>query len=440
MNASSINTNASVNKWILFLFCSLLNLRILTELPRVLRETNWLNTSASNYDLNRSISFLIILFCSFFILAKRKVIVTLLFFKFASFLFLFLLASCAISIHTFTSLSMPVTGVFVVLSRFILELVLVLFVTNFIRTPDQFQSIFRFFFKPTIFIFLGISSIQILTSSYVEVQGVYRITGPFGNPNTLASFLHLFIVLTFYYYGSNRSKLFWFLIIAEYGLLFFTGSIGNILASLLFILLVAIRQHWLRLKRFFLVFPVLLSALIAGIIYKWDSIVNRFSILINPQSFELTDGSSIKWRIEAWGHYIDLLGSSVFNWIFGLGIGVQRWMLHPDYSNSQAYIFEAPGSHNDYLGVLVDFGLVGLLLFIFSLAVFSRIIKKAERIDDKLYLLRFYFYTILFVMISENYIDQLIAFIFIIFITSTVTVAFNKSENLQMGSNSALNA
>jgi len=335
---------------------------------------------------------------------------------------------------------MPVTGVFVVLSRFILELVLVLFVTNFIRTPDQFQSIFRFFFKPTIFIFLGISSIQILTSSYVEVQGVYRITGPFGNPNTLASFLHLFIVLTFYYYGSNRSKLFWFLIIAEYGLLFFTGSIGNILASLLFILLVAIRQHWLRLKRFFLVFPVLLSALIAGIIYKWDSIVNRFSILINPQSFELTDGSSIKWRIEAWGHYIDLLGSSVFNWIFGLGIGVQRWMLHPDYSNSQAYIFEAPGSHNDYLGVLVDFGLVGLLLFIFSLAVFSRIIKKAERIDDKLYLLRFYFYTILFVMISENYIDQLIAFIFIIFITSTVTVAFNKSENLQMGSNSALNA
>jgi O-Antigen ligase len=411
------------NKFILILFCALLNVRILTELPRVISETGVAHNNISNYDLNRAVSFLIIFFCLFWLLSKRRIKVSPILLKIGFFVIIFLLASTVVGIHTFLKLNMPVTGVFVVIFRFILEIVLVIFIINFISTQSDVGVLFSFFLKPTLFFISVISLLQILSSSYADIQGVYRLTGPFGSPGTFGGFLHLTIVLTFYYYGNNHSLNFWFLLVLQYYMLLMTGSIGSILANLIFLALVAFKQHWFRLKIFYLLFPILIVVILVGVAYKWESIESRLAILINLDDFELADGSSIKWRIEAWQHYINLLGDNIFNWMFGLGIGTHRWIFHPDYLNSLDYIFQAPGTHNDYLGVLIDFGLLGVIFFMSGLSRMSSTILRYEQVDAKLCFLRFYFYSSLFVMVSENYIDQLVAFIFIIFLTSIIKAA-----------------
>ena len=145
----------------------------------------------------------------------------------------------------------------------------------------------------------------------------------------------------------------------------------------------------------------------------------------------MPEGSSIKWRFDAWGHYIDLLGNSLFNWIFGLGLGTQRWILHPEYENSLYRIFDAPGTHNDYLTVLVDFGIVGLIIFIFISWLVHRSIRQAEVYDPKLYFLRFYFYTTFLLMLSENYIDQLIMFVFMVFLAAVIKAAAVRREEIE---------
>jgi O-antigen ligase len=125
---------------------------------------------------------------------------------------------------------------------------------------------------------------------------------------------------------------------------------------------------------------------------------------------------------------VSLLEKSFINWIFGLGVGTQRFILHPDYPNSLWRKFDAPGTHNDYLAMLIDFGILGLLLFFCGLFALYKVIRNAEKRDSNLYYLRFYFITVLLIMLTENFIDQLIMFVFILFLTAIISA--KKSEIL----------
>jgi hypothetical protein len=320
-------------KIILLIFCLLLNVRLLTELPRMLRDVGWVNNEMSNYDLNRSISLILLIFCFFGLLAKRKMQISTLLAQVTTCLTVYFFLSVVLAAYNFTKLGMPLTGIFVVLSRFIIELVLIIFVMNFIRSKSDLDDLFTYFFKPAIFVIFLIGFLQIFTKSYAEVQGIFRVTGPFGSPTTLAGFLHLFIALTIYYW-KHRSVNFWIVLGMQYVLLFFTGSIAAIAANLMFLILIGYAQRWYKLKMFYFMLPVVVITVISSAIYKWESILLRVSTLVNTRSFRMPEGSSVKWRFDAWGHYIDLLGNSLFNWIFGLGLGTQRWILHPEYENS----------------------------------------------------------------------------------------------------------
>jgi len=384
----------------------------------------------SNYDLNRSISLVLLAFCLFGIVIKRRIQVDTLLVLVICCLFVFFFFSVLLAVYNFTKLGMPLTGIFVVLSRFLMELVLIVFVLNFIRGKSDLDALFTYFFKPAIFVIFLVSYLQMFTKSYAEVQGVFRVTGPFGSPTTLAGFLHLFIALTCYYWR-HKSIYFWIVLGLQYLLLFFTGSIAAIAANLMFIFLIAYRQKWYKVKYFYLMLPVVVGTFVTSVIYKWESIMLRIATLVNTQNYRLPEGSSIKWRFDAWGHYIDLLGDSLFNWVFGLGLGTQRWILHPEYENSLSHVFDAPGTHNDYLTVLIDFGIVGLIIFLFLTWIIHRSIRQAEVYDSKLYFLRFYFYTVYLLMLSENYIDQLIMFVFIVFLVAVIKVAAVRRQGIE---------
>lgn len=417
-------------KMILLVFCVFLNIRLLTELPRMLREVGWVTNDMSNYDLNRTISLLLLVFCFLGIVVKRNIQISRLLAQVISFLVVFFSLSVLLAVYNFTKLGMPLTGIFVVLSRFLMELVLVVFIFNFIRSMSDLDDLFTYFFKPALFVIFAIAFLQIITKSYADVQGIFRVTGPFGSPTTLAGFLHLFIAITFYYWR-NKGLYFWIVVGLQYLLLSFTGSIAAIGANIIFLMLIAIKQRWYKLKIFYAMLPIVLSTVIFAAIYKWESIMLRAETLVNTQNFRLPEGSSLKWRFDAWGHYLDLLGDSLVNWIFGLGLGTQRWILHPDYKNSLSHVFDAPGTHNDYLTVLVDFGAVGLIVFAFISWVIYRSIREAEAYDSKLYFLKFYFYTTFVLMLSENYIDQLIMFVFIVFLTAVIKVASLRRQDIE---------
>ena len=121
-----------------------------------------------------------------------------------------------LAVNTFHQIGMAYNGIFVVALRYVIEIVLVIFVIGFVTQKEDFESLIAFFFKPALFIFTVTSVFQILTNSFEDVQGVNRILGPFGSPTTLASFLHLFIAITFFYYEGRHNSFFWMLIIAQY--------------------------------------------------------------------------------------------------------------------------------------------------------------------------------------------------------------------------------
>lgn len=404
------------------IFSGLLVFRLFTELPRVLKETGWFENNIPENLFNQLGTAFLMVFCLFFILSKKKIRLPRWFGLLTIILGVGLLFSLINAVYTFNDLGMPLRGIFVVTSRFFLEWILLLFVLNYFSTSDDLDAFFRIFFKPSVILFCFIGLLQLLTSSMTSIQGINRVSGPFGSPNVFAGFLHLFIVLTFYYYDNKRSSTFWLILLAQYIVLFSTGSMAIFLAHILFLLLVAWKEGWIKRKRFYSVFPVLFLLIMAGIIYKGDYIVQRLSILFQPGSFELTPGSSIAWRFQAWAHYISLLKDSIYSWVFGLGIGTQRFIFLNDYPNNLAYIFEAPGTHNDYITLLLDFGIIGLLIFVVLFVTINKRIKVLEKTHSKIYYLRFYFYSILFIMISENYIDQLIMFVFLVTLSAIMNV------------------
>ncbi len=421
------------NRSILFAFAVIFNIRLLTELPRALNLMGWAIIPEGDY--NRLLSTLLLAFCLMCIFFKRKIIVPSSLAQVIVFISGFFLISTGLAIHTFASIDMPLNGIFVVLLRYLIEVVLAVFIINFVKDEKDLNTVFSFFFKPALFFFFLFSFLQIATSRYGDVQGTDRILGPFGSPTTLAGFLHLFIALTFYYYDGNHTYRFWLLLFIEYVILVYTGSVATLLANITFIFLVSYRQRWIKLKAFYSIFPLVASIAIVAIVVKMESILLRLSIIFNLKSFELTQGSSLKWRWDAWNAYLSLLDTSVVNWIFGLGVGSQRFILHPDYPNSLWRKFDAPGTHNDYLAILIDFGLLGLVLFIAGLSLLFRVIRTAEKRDESLYFIRFYLITVLFVMVSENYIDQLVMFVFILFLTAIIRakrpISTNSLQTLQ---------
>jgi O-antigen ligase len=377
-------------------------------------------------DYNRIVSTILLFFCMIALLMRNRIQIPPGLQQVFFIIILLLLISTGIGIHTFLTIGMPLNGVFVVLLRFIIEIVLIIFCLNFFSKPGHLNTFMTSFFKPALCIFFIVSFFQIATLSYIDVQGVNRISGPFGSPTTLGGFLHLFIAITLYNYEGKFSTRVWLLIAVQYLLLILSGSVAIIVANILFLFLIAWKRRWINLKKFYLFFPLVLVVTVSGIIYKWDSIVLRLSVLFDLNSFELVPGSSLRWRLDAWKSYLSLLGNDPIKWLFGLGIGSQRYILHPFYPHSLWRIFDAPGTHNDYLAILIDFGIVGLVLFACGLIALLNFMTRAEKKDNKFYYLRFYFISVLLIMLTENYIDQLIMFVLIIFITAIV-----KSKNAE---------
>lgn len=401
-------------------------IRLFTELPRSITAVGW--ATMPDNDYNRIVSGLFILMMMAGIVFLRRLQVNLALQQVLTLGAVVLLFYTVLAVSTFGQLGMSYTGIGVVIMRYLMEILVAVFFWNFVRSPRDLDKIRSIFFMPALLIMFLISYTQIATSSFEDVQGVERLIGPFGNPNVLAAFLHFSIVATIVLFGHDRNLKYWILLGAQYILLFYTGSMTMILSHLIFLFFVGVANRWHKSKLFYYGAVVIIPSVIAVIIARADAILARLSVLFNTETFELHSGSSILWRMEAWASYLSLLDTPL-KWIFGLGIGTQRAVFLNGYPGSLTHIFEAPGTHNDYLGVLVDFGLLGLLFFFIGVRALLRYLRSLEHIDPTIQYLRYFLYSLLFAMLSENTLDQLsMSLTILVLVSYCKTVYLQKHE------------
>lgn len=387
-------------------------LRLFSDLFNSFYNIGWVNQPI-NIQFTKIFSSLLVIYMLGFLAIFAQASIKINAFKNIFYLSLFLVFSIIVGIFSFSQIGMSIKGIFIVFFRYIIEILIFIFTWNFIDSKEDFNKIFTRFFKPIILFTSTIILIQLFTSSYHNIQGVPRLVGPFSNPNVCGAFLNLFIVITWFFRSTLKNKKYWLLILIFMEIaLFITGSMTSIIINFCWLFLVFISDQGYRTKIFYYSFPIIIGISTYLVFINLESILNRISKVFDLNSFSLSSASSLSWRYDAWSNYVDQI-DSIFNLLFGLGVGAHRFIFLNDYGNNLSYIFEAPGTHNDYLAVLFDFGLIGLLFLVFFIYSSIRKLNRLNRQNIRIKYIKFYMYTMLIAMFFDNYLDGLLAMVFV---------------------------
>ncbi|MUG99148.1 polymerase [Scytonema sp. UIC 10036] len=202
---------------------------------------------------------------------------------------------------------------------------------------------------------------------------VSRINGTLGHPNTFATFLLLFLGLTYWKQQQAQRRLPWLFLLGAIAF-FFVGTKAlfslMMLATFIFVLLVP------KLNIPNLLGGVVLFAIVIGLFTSTEFGQERLASimetpLLNPDMdisrailLSEGDGNSFNWRLAQWTY---LLGQwQHFPWLgFGLGI-----------SDSVSQNGLLP--HNDYVRALIEGGIVGMAAFLTFLS--SHVVRLLQLI------------------------------------------------------------
>jgi O-antigen ligase len=207
------------------------------------------------------------------------------------------------------------------------------------------------------------------TGLTIPLEGVYnRVYGTFAHPNLLAFYLLLVLTLCFLIFLSSDKKKVSILI---YGLLAgiflitlgFTYTRSAWLGLLLVVLLLGLTRY-----RTFLIISLIFLSLSY---FSIETINQRISAFSSHDP-----GSSINWRLTLWE---DTLSYASQRPVLGYGAGTSKELIlkkrGPDAGSSDA--------HNDYLRVLLEDGLIGLIGFLILLASLGAELFKIYRDQNR---------------------------------------------------------
>ncbi len=263
-----------------------------------------------------------------------------------------------------------------------------------VDSREDFQLLLR------VFIFSSIIPALVASLELITGQGIYsnpgfdnRIMGTFGHPNVLGYYLLLIIALIVYQFfdhqiGKKNRDL----------MLLYTGVLGVLLIN------TYTRGAWIGL--FFLVVGVLLikntrKTLRAGaiivptggamlVVYSWLQNQVFFNwprlagIPIVSRLLGLFSGDpsdSILWRQQMWG---DMLEKGLERPLIGFGTG----MVEIVTEEVRGIALGALETHNDYIKVFVEMGVIGFLSFLLlGIATVVLLSKKLQSRNDTLVLM-----------------------------------------------------
>ncbi len=201
-----------------------------------------------------------------------------------------------------------------------------------------------------------------------------RVISTFGNPNVLGEYLLLLIPVSAGYILSRPSSFNKGVSLAVTALLsvcmVFTYSRGNwiglIVAIILFCMFYDGRIAWLGVLAAFFV-PILMP----------QTVINRF------MSIGDTTDTSTSYRVYIWMGTIAMLKDY---WMSGIGLGSDAFnMIYPFYSYSGIV---APHSHNLYLHIIVENGIMGMAVFLIIVFTYYRMAISSIVADKKDKMLR----------------------------------------------------
>lgn len=184
-----------------------------------------------------------------------------------------------------------------------------------------------------------------------------RIAGTLGHPNGFAKVLILFIALAWWKLDCAKRRSAWILLLAA--LIFCLTTTKSLFSLGMFgVFIIAFGAQRLDLPKLIggILLFVVFIALFASSEFGQERLASIANTpLLNPnidasRAIILSDGNSFNWRIAQWTYLL------------------QAWQQHPwlgyGLQSSAVLTVFANYAHNDYVRVLVEEGIVGLLLFL----------------------------------------------------------------------------
>jgi len=205
----------------------------------------------------------------------------------------------------------------------------------------------------------------ILQATKDPISGdISRINGTLGLANTFATFLLLFIGLTYWKLNQSQRRWSWLILLVVLGFFYVSTKTLFSLIMLGIFILVLIAP---RLSLINLIGGVFLFAVVIGLFGSTEFGQQRLASLtqtplLNPdldisRAILLShgDGNSFNWRLAQWSLLIQAWGQSP---ILGYGLATSRYLtIYNNYA------------HNDYIRALVEGGIFGLLAFLLFLSM-----------------------------------------------------------------------
>lgn len=220
---------------------------------------------------------------------------------------------------------------------------------------------------PPIFVFGG--------GDEVSIEKASRINGTLGHPNTFATFLLLFIGLTWWKLTHSRKRWGWLILL---GLLAFFYVSTKALFSLLMLGVFVLVLISPRLNLINLLGGIVFLAIVIGLFASTEFGQERLASiantpLLNPDIdisrailLSQGDNNSFNWRLSQW--YVLLKAWQQYP-ILGYGLGLSKQVAGNGFL-----------PHNDYVRTLVEQGIVGMGSFIvFFVAQIIRLIQLIRR-------------------------------------------------------------
>jgi O-antigen ligase len=255
----------------------------------------------------------------------------------------------------------------VVAATYILFLLFYFVVKNVINTRKKLMALLSF-----IVVSGGLVALygvyQYVTGSYIDTEAwldsemfegvAARIYSTLDNPNVLGEYLLFIIPLAFamlYYFKEYFNKIVAFGLCGVTALCmiltFSRGAwLGLLLGILVFIFLKDRRLLWLGL-----------IALVLAPFIVPQSVIDRLMSIGN-----MSDGST-SYRVNIWLASLNMLATF---WLSGIGLGTETFVYI--YRKFSFNAVNAPHSHNLYLQLMIDLGVIGLILFAVIMAVFYK--------------------------------------------------------------------
>jgi O-antigen ligase len=204
---------------------------------------------------------------------------------------------------------------------------------------------------------LGFVIANLLSGNIALYTNESRYTGALLDPNALGLSADIALFISIYIIIFNNATLFIKLVnifIASFAFytLIASGSRGALLGLITGLLIIILKISSINKRTTFLLSVIFIAifGLIFGGMQYFDTFISRTNM-----SRIITDQGA--GRLEIWGDYINNIEQY---WLTGVGFGRELEVVK-NTSNSNAI------AHNTYLGVFVEFGIVGLFLFLVSI-------------------------------------------------------------------------